>query len=90
MAHEEIHEKQHAQIAPERWWERYIAEPDFRLEQELPAHVMEYRAYCRRHTDQGARMRCLRELARRLSGPLYAQLLTENRAFTAILEGKLP
>ena len=41
IAHESVHcERQGDQI--EEWWDRYLADPAFRLQEELPAHAAEY------------------------------------------------
>lgn len=87
-AHEEIHgERQLAYPAassspgePEdhvvEWWKRYIEDPKFRLEEELPAHRAEYQAFCKRHGDQKSRAKMLTLIAAKLTSPLYGSLIT--------------
>lgn len=84
-AHEEIHGARQGleESGIVAWWERYLIDPAFRLEEELPAHRAEYLAYTRRHG--GGREKYLLAIARRLCGPLYGNLLTMADARTRIL-----
>lgn len=66
------------------WWKRYLDEPLFRLDEELHAHHAEYHAYRKRH---GHSTRYLTEIAARLAGPLYGNLVTVAQAKHAILTG---
>ena len=85
MAHEAIHGVRQG-TDPVTWWERYLAEPLFMLDEEIHAHHSEYRAYVKRH---GHRPRDLRGIAERLSGPLYGNALTFAQAQHAILTGEI-
>lgn len=68
----------------EAWWERYLTDPIFRLDEELYAHHAEYLAHKKRH---GHQPRMFNFIAQRLSGPLYGSLLTLEQAKHAILTG---
>ena len=78
-AHEAVHEVQQ-NGDPLAWWERYIADPAFRYEQELLAHRAEWRA----QPNRAARRAGLVEIARRLSSPMYGGLITFDQAKAAI------
>jgi hypothetical protein len=69
VAHEKVHIKQQLGMGPEAWWDRYLEDPQFRLEQELEAHRAEYKA--------GGK---LSEIAERLASPLYGGLVSEDEA----------
>lgn len=89
LAHEGIHGVQQGgtDASIERWWEQFIADPAFRLAQELPAHVAEYRRFCSRHADPNKRARFLLvTVAKRLCGPLYGGLITHAEAMRKIRE----
>lgn len=74
-AHEAVHgARQGADVAG--WWWRYLADPEFRLAEELAAHRAEYTCFCVRHADRNARARYRTYVARRLASPLYGSLLT--------------
>jgi hypothetical protein len=66
------------------WWERYLTDPLFRLNEELYAHHAEYKAGVRRH---GHRPRDFNAIAERLAGPLYGNLITIAQAKHAVLTG---
>lgn len=77
--HEAVHIEQQRKIGgPDIWWERYISDPDFRLEQELEAHRAEYRHY-KDYGRETAR-RNLKVIAKRLASPLYGRAITKAKA----------
>jgi hypothetical protein len=71
IAHEGVHQSAQRKITPERWWERYVAEPDFRYDEELRAHVAEFKAQDYRGLDRNLRAKLLQHTAQRLVAPLY-------------------
>lgn len=80
--HEAVHgEQQRGGIYG--WWRRYMNDIDFRLAQEVPAHVAEYLFMCREGPRQ-ARRRALKEVAFKLASPLYGGLLTRADAAALI------
>ena len=85
--HEAVHVEQQANYpgGPEAWWEKYLADPAFRLSQELPAHRVEYQSSPER--DRNQRAMALHVIASRLSGPLYGKLMTFREALRAIRSG---
>ena len=80
--HELVHCRQQ-NGEPEAWWRRYIEDPKFRLEQEIPAHRVEYGEFCL-HNPAGKlrnnRRAYLDDAAKRLSSALYGSLVTYARA----------
>lgn len=84
-AHEQVHcEQQSTWSSPEAWWDLYLANPSFRLDQEMTAHRAEYQAFCRITRSREYRATRLRQIAGRLSGPLYGKLITYDEAKRAI------
>lgn len=79
MAHELVHIRQQG-ADPEGWWARYLEDPEFRLEMELPAHKMEFRTFCRVYRDRNKQAHARNQIARRLSGPLYGGLISYTKA----------
>jgi len=68
IAHEKVHSgRQNGD--PVKWWERYIGEPQFRLDEEIPAHRAEL-----------AISGDLQGVAHKLSSPLYGSLISFDRA----------
>lgn len=79
MAHESVHgARQLDQMrelgddneAVEGWWHRYLSDPDFRLVEEVHAHVAEY-AVVSVGRGRNERRALLTYVARRLTDPLY-------------------
>lgn len=87
-AHEAVHGmRQGGDI--EGWWRRYIEDPGFRLHEEIPAHVAQYRAFCVNHTKGNARNQrrlYLHYVAKGLSSPLYGSLIHYDNARKLIKE----
>lgn len=68
LAHEGVHGRRQGND-PAGWWDRYLSDPAFRLDEEILAHREEYRS--------GGD---LDFMARRLSSPLYGSGLSMERA----------
>lgn len=95
VIHEKVHSERQQACAGgvETWWRDYIADPAFRLAEEIPAHQAEF-AYWLARADADRPVRGFRSaaeyhrlaIAQRLSGPLYGRLLTLSAA-TALLQG---
>lgn len=86
-AHERTHGQRQLKMGLDAWWDRYLADPDFRYAEEAPAHRAEYWAFCRREADRKARAWFLEQVAQRLSGPLYGGVTTLDQARRCILTG---
>ena len=83
-AHEMVHFVQQAAIGVEAWWVAFLADPKFRLAQEIPAHKAEYRTFCKYNRDRNDQARFLRRLGQRLSAPMYGGIITTNEAMKRI------
>lgn len=84
IAHEEVHFQQQAEEGPVKWWAKFLADPKFRLDQEIPAHRVEHRVFCKYNRDRNEQAQHLRRLGQRLAAPMYGSLLTVNQAMKAI------
>lgn len=95
VTHEQVHsERQQAHAGGvEDWWRHYIADPAFRLAEEIPAHQAEFRYWLRqpgadrpvKGFRSAAEFRRL-HIAQRLAGPLYGRLLTVSDAKSLLQE----
>lgn len=74
FAHEAVHQARQGDD-PERWWDRYIRDQDFRLAEEVPAHQAEYRCLCARNADPSWRALAAERIAERLASPLYGSMI---------------
>lgn len=89
LAHEAVHgERQGSDV--EGWWRRYLSDPAFRLDEELPAHAAEFRSLCEQHRPRWQSERNMRRtyaahVARKLAAPLYGNLITVSAAKQLLL-----
>ena len=86
MAHEAMHgQRQRKWRSIEQWWRDYIDSAAFRLDEEVLAHKVEYAALLRGNSNRHARRSHLKQLAKRLSGPLYGGMITAAKARELLL-----
>lgn len=79
-AHEAVHLERQRGDGPQRWWQRYIADVEFRLAEEIVAHRSEYGAIRSAVRDRNAAHRHLLQIAGRLASPLYGNLVNPVQA----------
>lgn len=78
IAHEAVHGRRQGHDV-EGWWRRYLEDANFRLREEVEAHRAEYQ-WLLDHAPRRERRAALKQVAARLSGPLYGQMVTPKRA----------
>jgi hypothetical protein len=81
-----------AELAIRAWWGRYIRDPNFRLLEEIPAHVEEFLSLCEQHAPRWPNRRAMRRtfaaaIAKRLSSPLYGGLISFAEAKRSLMAG---
>jgi len=59
MTHEERHARQQLGMGAEAWWDKYLSDPNFRIEQEIEAYRAQYQAARERDGDRNRREICL-------------------------------
>lgn len=85
MAHEETHALQQSKMTPQWWWDEFMSNPQFRLEQELEAYREQYKAM--QNLPAQKRANYLTHIATDLSSEIYGKLLTFEQAVAVITEG---
>lgn len=85
-AHEEVHSRQQGDDV-QSWWDQYLIDDEFRFEQELLAHQVEFAVYSRHQPNRNLRRIYLRETAKRLSSPMYGSIVTFVKAKQLIKKG---
>ena len=83
VAHERVHFRQHSEYKGgfEAWWERFLTDKKFRLDQEIPAHQVEWRSWLsQRQRTRQERRAVLKIMAKRLSAPMYGKIISMNQA----------
>ena len=83
IKHEETHFLQQGSN-PNAWWNRYITDPYFRIEQETEAYAKQYDFMCQIVKDRNARYKILYQLALSLSGIRYGAVITQMSALKLI------
>lgn len=86
VEHEKVHFAQQAGD-PESWWGRYLVDAEWRLTQELEAHIVEYRVFCKSTRDRNKRFFFLADIGKRLASPMYGSLITIGKAMGSIKRG---
>lgn len=85
IAHEMHHMTQQALVGgPEAWWDRYLNDPYFRIQQETEAYAVQYLAMCAMTSDRNRRFKFLTMVGESLSGPLYGSMITKAKARSMI------
>jgi len=80
--HEAVHSKQQGK-EPEVWWDKYIQEPKFRLEQEIEAYgVQAY--FIKKHFPVRVYENILGRIAQALSGELYGNIIDYHKAHSEL------
>jgi len=74
--HERVHADQQIAAGVEQWWASYLTVAQFRFQQELEAHVAEWLTVVGSNANRNERRMKMAEIAKRLSGPLYGNLIT--------------
>ncbi len=69
VAHEEVHLHRQRDAGPTHWWDQYLTDNEFRYNEELLAHVAEFKH--QKNGDRNASARLLMSTALRLIAPLY-------------------
>lgn len=92
MAHELAHCERQNEMGLDAWWDRYLVDGDFRYEEELIAHIAEFKSIMSRynyqeHAISRVRERALDHVAKKLAAPLYGRMVTIHQARAAIKRG---
>lgn len=85
IAHEKVHIARQMDGGVQEWWYLYIEDPEFRYEEELLAHVEEYKTVLASTQNRNIRRSALKIIAKKLSAPLYGRMMTPEKALKDIL-----
>ncbi len=80
IVHENVHfVQQAANGGAEPWWDLYLVDVEFRLEQEIEAYRAQLE-YIDAHNNRDSRRWYLKEITRQLSSSLYGNILSPKQA----------
>ena len=83
LTHEMTHQDQQGDN-PGGWWAHYLADKEFRVEQEAEAYGNQYRFICRSVKNRDARAKNLWRMASFLSSPMYGKCISHGEAIKKI------
>ena len=83
IVHEETHCRQQDDD-PNSWWDRYLDDGYFRIQQEVEAYANQYNFICKVQKDRNRRDVILRDMARILSSPTYGSIIGSSAAYKMI------
>lgn len=86
ISHESVHKIQQGD-EPEKWWDDYLLDKQFRLEQELQAYRVQFRVFKDFNKDRNSQAKYLYALANDLASGMYGRITTHSKAFKAIKDG---
>lgn len=86
IAHESVHSRQQ-KGGIEKWWDQYLVNAEFRLNQEVEAHREEYRVFRSIIKDRGKVNQFLQHIAFRLASPMYGSIVSTGEARRLISKG---
>lgn len=78
LVHEQVHTKQQG-LDVSGWWNRYLADNQFRLQQEVEAYRAQYQ-FALQNLNRIYRRLLLKKIAKDLSGPMYGKLVSSQQA----------
>jgi len=89
QAHESVHSVRQTTDLKSilKWWDQYLVDDEFRLNEELLAHKAEYVRFCSENKDRNRQSMYLNTIATRLASPMYGSMLTSTKA-RKIITGK--
>ena len=79
IEHERVHGRRQGNDV-EGWWRRYLDEKEFRLAEEIAAHIVEMMCLLGPNPNRQMRRQIIRSTAKRLSSPLYRYGISKAQA----------
>lgn len=84
-SHEGAHLERQKANGPDAWWSRYLTDQAFRLEEEIIGHRAEYQTARNLMKDRNRLAAAFDTIAKRLSSPLYGNMISYSEARRMIL-----
>lgn len=79
MVHEQVHEAVQTKMGVEKWWDKYLEDDKFRLDEEVLAYKTQYNFVKQTMSRQVTRA-LLDKICKDLSGVIYGKLVTYDEA----------
>lgn len=89
LKHEATHARQQAAFGNvDEWWDKYMADDEFRLDMEIEAYYYQYQYFCKNKKDPMKRQIFLQKIAHDLSSSIYGNIISFEDAMSIIPKGK--
>lgn len=85
VIHELVHLDEQKKMGNEAWWQLYIENQQFRLDQEVMAMKAEIRFLRKYIKDREAVFRMIREIVLSLSSPMYGNIIDQKGAYRLLM-----
>ena len=86
IEHEKVHIRQQTEIGVENWWQKFIDDPKFRLDQEVEAYRVQVK-WLQENTEslsRNERRGWIKKCAEDLSSGIYGNIISYEQAFNLI------
>jgi len=83
QAHEAVHTEQQKAMGVEKWWNKYLEDSEFRLQQEVEAYRAQYK-FLLENTSRPYRRARTKAIVEDLSSAMYGNLITKEQALKLI------
>jgi len=70
-----------------KWWDKYLKDPQFRYDEEVIAHIAEYKKACEIARNRQHKRMYTHNIAKRLSSPLYGKMVPYGEARRILKNG---
>lgn len=80
IAHEQVHVEQQLAIGADKWWNKYIADKEFRLAQEIEAYQVEFNFIKTHMAGSSERDEIIDRIYRALSSSIYGNIISYEEA----------
>lgn len=84
VVHESVHIRQQSQYGVKKWWDRYIEDKEFRLQEEVEAYSQEAEYLRNTIKDKNYLYKAVRHLAMQLSSSMYGSIISPSEALKLI------
>lgn len=84
ISHEAEHSRNQFQIGIDKWWEQYVKDPVFRLDEELHAYGHQL-TEIKKSKGRKAALKYADFFAKTLAGPVYGRAISQSSAYKDLL-----
>lgn len=84
IVHEKVHSDRQKEIGVRDWWNKYLADPEFRIQEEVLAYGAQYKTFSKYASNKEVSIEYAKKLATALSGDTYGNCISFKDALLFI------